>query len=233
MISSLHTSQIRAGIYSPPASSPPRTLWLITFVDLITLLLAFFVLMFAMSHVESKRYAAIAKSYGETFNPLVEPRDTPLRVRLPKITNVSGDNLAYLEAVLKAAFAGTATLKDVEFHRTSQYLILTLPVEGVFVPGSGAFTESAAAPVFDLGGVLSNLKNRIAVVGTAVMPSGESAGAQAWALALTRAQTMADALKTTGYDQSVTVLGRGGETTDVAAAIGRIDIMIMPERPGS
>jgi len=210
---------------------PARTLWLVTIVDLITLLLAFFVLMFSMSHVESRRYAAVAKSYGEAFNPL-HVTEAPL-VRLPTITHVSGEDLGYLEAVLKAAFTRTATLKDVEFHRTAQYLILSLPVDGVFAPGSGVFTDTAAIPVFDLGGVLSNLKNRIAVVGTAVMTPVDGDAAAAWGLAVARAQTMADALKTSGYDQPITVLGRGGAATDVAAAIGRIDILIMPERPAS
>ena len=234
MISNAGSSGLPYGLpaYQAPAS-PPRTLWLITIVDLITLLLAFFVLMFSMSHVETKRYAAVAKSYGDAFSPLgTGPVATPL-VRLPKIANVSGENLGYLEAVLKAAFARTATLKDVEFRRTAQYLILSLPVDGVFAPDSGAFTESAKAPVFDLGGVLSNLKNRIAVVGTAVMPSAGDDGAAAWALAVARAQSTADALKTAGYDLPITVLGRGGAATDVAAAIGRIDILIMPEKPAS
>jgi chemotaxis protein MotB len=209
---------------------PPRTLWLITVVDLITLLLAFFVLLFSMSQVETKKYAEVIKSYGEIFSPAdVTPEPAP-RVRLPQIPAVSGDDLGYLEAVLRTAFAGTATLRDVEFRRSSQYLILSLPVDGVFAPASGAFTESAAGPVFDLGGVLSNLKNRIAVVGTAAISKSADA-VDAWSLAVARAQTMADALKTAGYDQPVTVLGRGGESTDVAAAIGRVEILIMPERP--
>jgi chemotaxis protein MotB len=212
--------------------SPPRTPWLITIVDLITLLLAFFVLMFAMSHVETKQYAALAKSYGDAFKPAGPVEKPAPLIRMPKIANVSGDDLGYLEAVLKTAFAGTTTLKDVQFQRTSQYLILSLPVDGVFAPGSGSFSESAKTPVFDLGGVLSNLKNRIAVVGTAVMDQPEN-GAAAWSLAVARAHAMADALKTAGYDQPVTVLGRGGAATDVAAAIGRIEILIMPERPAS
>src|SRR5690606_24481679 len=110
------------------------------------------------------------------------------------------DDLGYLEAVLRSAFAKTATLKDVRFHRTAQYLILSLPVDGVFVPGSGAFVDSAAGPVFDLGGVLSNLKNRIAIVGSAVMTSRAvnardsndaglpaAQGSAAWELAVARA----------------------------------------------
>ena len=212
-----------------PSKSQPRTLWLITVVDLITLLLAFFVLLFSMSQVETKKYAEVIKSYGEVFSPVKASVEPVQRVRLPKITAVSGDDLSYLEAVLKPAFAGTATLRDVEFRRTSQYLILSLPVDGVFAPASGAFTESATGPVFNLGGVLSNLKNRIAVVGTAAM-SKDIAAVDAWNLAVARAQSMADALKTSGYDQPITVLGRGGERTDVAAAIGRIEILIMPER---
>ena len=216
-----------------PAEPSARTPWLITIVDLVTLLLAFFVLMFSMSRVEGARYAAVVRSYGDAFSPITVGDAPERRLRLPKIATVSGDDLGYLEAVLRTAFAGTATLKDVRFHQTSQYLMLSLPVDGVFAPGSGAITKSAAAPVFDLGGVLSNLKNRIAVVGTAVMSPADGAATEAWSLAVARAQSMADALRGAGFDQSITVLGRGGEVTDVAAAIGRIDILIMPERPAS
>lgn len=203
-----------------------RTLWLITIVDLVTLLLAFFVLMFSMSYLEGKRYVAVAKSYGEAFNPLLGDEE-PL-VRLPKIAALPGDNLAYLEAVLRGAFAKTATLKDVEFHRTGQYLILSLPVDSMFVPGSGAFMSEGTGPVFDLGGVLSNLKNRIAIVGSAVMTPAE--GSAAWELAMARATSLADALTRAGAAQPVAVMGRGGAATDVAAAIGRVEIMILPEQ---
>lgn len=210
-------------------AAPARTLWLITIVDLVTLLLAFFVLMFSMTHIEAQRYEVLARSYGDAFGaPAAEP---PSLNRLPKIPAVTGEDLAYLEAVLKRSFAATATLKDVQFHRTSQYLILSLPVEGVFAPGSGAFTDTAAAPVFDLGGVLSNLKNRIAIVGSAVMPPG--GGSDAWRLAMARGDALANALESAGYQQPITVLGRGAAHSDVAAALGRVDIMIMPEQPGS
>ena len=198
--------------------------WLITIVDLVTLLLSFFVLLFSMSKVEPKRFNEVAQSYGDAFAAVHD--DTGRR--LPKITAAAGDDLSYLQAVMKAAFASSPTLKDVEFHLTPQYLMLTLPVTGLFVPGSGGFADSAQTPVFDLSGVLSNLKNRIAVVGTAPMDTGS--GDAAWALAIARAKSMADALAAGGYDQPVTVLGRGANATDVAAAIGRVEIMVMPEQ---
>jgi hypothetical protein len=84
--------------------------------------------------------------------------------------------------------------------------------------------------VFDLSGVLSNVSNRIAVVGTVAIEPGLPADAS-WQLAIARARTMADALTRSGYSRPIAVLGRGGAATDVAAALGRIDIMIMPGRP--
>ncbi|MBX7201387.1 MAG: hypothetical protein K1X51_18630 [Rhodospirillaceae bacterium] len=204
--------------------------WLITIVDLITLLLTFFVLLFSMSKVEPQRFSQVVQSYGGAFAPAVEDQG-----RLPKVTAAAGDDLGYLQAVLKAAFASSPALKDVEFRLTPQYLILTLPVAGFYAPGTGDFAEAAKTPVFDLSGVLSNLKNRIAVIGTAAMAqSGEqAAGEAAWSLAITRAKAMADALAAAGYDQPVTVLGRGAAATDVGAALGRVEIMIMPEQASS
>ena len=227
--SSAHPAQ---GAYGLPAHVGPLLQqtpnkaarpWLITIVDLITLLLTFFVLLFSMSKIEPQRFKDVVKSYGDAFAPAVE--DTR---RLPKVTAAAGDDLGYLQAVLKAAFASSPGLKDVEFRLTPQYLILTLPVAGLYEPGTGDFADSAKAPVFDLSGVLSNLKNRIAVIGTA--PMDRNAGDAAWSLAIARAKTMGDALAAAGYDQPVTVLGRGAAATDVSAALGRVEIMIMPEQ---
>jgi chemotaxis protein MotB len=211
----------------PAPTARATTPWLITIVDLLTLLLTFFVLLFSMAQVEPKRFGEVARSYGDAFAPAA----TDSARRLPKISAAAGDDLAYLQAVLKATFASTPGLKDIEFRLTPQYLMLSLPVTDLFVPGSGGFAESAETPVFDLSGVLSNLKNRIAVVGTASMSRSESdAEGAAWSLAIARAKAMADALKAGGYDQPVTVLGRGAAGTDVSAAIGRVEIMVMPEQ---
>ena len=122
----------------PLASRKATRPWLITIVDLITLLLTFFVLLFSMSNVEPQRFSQVVQSYGDTFAPSAEDPG-----RLPKITAAAGDDLGYLQAVLKAAFASSPGLKDVEFRLTPQYLILTLPVAGLYAPGTGDFAEAA------------------------------------------------------------------------------------------
>ena len=226
------------GIYGLPSptlvttrSTPISRLWLMTIVDLMLVMLAFFVLMFSMSRVEVRHFAEVAKSYGQSFGVPVNAQAPTSRDKLPKIPAGPADDLDYLNAVLKAPFANSATLKDIEFHTTAQYLVLSLPVTAMFEADSGALRDGAKGPVFDLAGVLSNLKNRVAVVGTAAVVQNDADAVAAWSLAVSRARTMAEALKAGGYTQTVSVFGRGGAATDVAAAIGQVDILIMPEGP--
>ena len=226
------------GIYGLPSptlvtakSTPVSRLWLITIVDLMLVLLAFFVLMFSMSRVEVRHFAEVAKAYGESFGVAVNAEAPISRDKLPKIAAGPADNLDYLNAVLKAPFANSETLKNIEFRATAQYLVLSLPVTAMFEADSGLLRDGAKGPVFDLAGVLSNLKNRVAVVGTAAVVHNDIDAVAAWSLAVSRARSMAEALKAGGYTQTVSVFGRGGAPTDVAAATGHVDILIMPEGP--
>ncbi|QSF44686.1 OmpA/MotB family protein [Paenibacillus tianjinensis] len=53
----------------------PRDRWMITYADLITLLLIFFVIMYAMSSLDTEKYKIVTGSLSETFktgNPVLE-----------------------------------------------------------------------------------------------------------------------------------------------------------------
>lgn len=224
----------------------PTRPWLITIVDLMTILLTFFVLMFSMTKIDMARFIPLARSYGEAFAGGLPDEAAP---RLPEVAAVAGDNLSYLEAVLRPAFAKQPSLADVQFRATTQYIILSWPSnnEGLkdqgnalFDAGSSGISEATRRRIFDLGGVLSNLHNRIAIVGqAAVAPAPLSADinpaqasvieADAWRLAIGRADALADALAASGYDKEITVLGRNAP----AGSADQIQILIMPERPAS
>jgi chemotaxis protein MotB len=143
-----------------------------------------------------------------------------------------------LQAVLRPAFAKHPSLADVQFRETPQYLILSWPSakagEGLFEAGSSGFSDAARRRVFDLGGVLSNLHNRIAVVGHAAPRSNglpqNSHEQDSWRLAITRANAVAEAITGAGYDKEITVLGRNALA---GAAADQIQILIMPELPAS
>lgn len=202
----------------------PARPWLITIVDLMTILLTFFVLLFSLSKIDMVRFIPVARSYGEAFAGGSPEEFTP---RLPEVAAVPGDNLSYLEAVLRPAFAKQPSLADVQFRTTAQYLILSVPGGGLFEPGSSGFSEAARRRVFDLGGVLSNLRNRIAIVSPAAADPAGGLGGESWRLAIARANAVADAIAAAGYDKEITVLGR------TAPAAGEIQILVMPEQPAS
>jgi chemotaxis protein MotB len=199
----------------------------------MTILLTFFVLLFSMAKIDMARFVPVARSYSAAFAGGLPDDAAP---RLPEVAAVPGDNLRYLEAVLRPAFAKQPSLADVQFRTTPQYLILSWPAgvsgQALFDAQSSGFSDAARRRVFDLGGVLSNLHNRIAIVGQATGESAPQADAAAWRLAITRANAVADAFTASGYDKEITVLGRKApQGTAAGAAAEQIQIFIMPERP--
>ena len=54
---------------------PPAALWKDTFSDLMNLLLCFFVLMFAMSNIDSQKFEEIAASLSSSFSVLPQGVD--------------------------------------------------------------------------------------------------------------------------------------------------------------
>ncbi len=206
----------------------PARPWLITIVDLMTILLTFFVLLFSMAKIDMVRFVPVARSYSDAFAGGLPDDAAP---RLPEVATVPGDNLSYLEAVLRPAFAKHPSLADVQFRASAQYIILSWPAMeqggALFDAGSSGISDLARRRIFDLGGVLNNLHNRIAVVGQAAAGGKDEAGA--WRLAITRANSVADAFAASGYDREITVLGRNA----IAGNVDQIQILIMPEQPAS
>ena len=197
---------------------PPGRAWLITFVDLILLLLTFFILLYSMSQPDPARYAPMAQSYAQSFS-LVSDDDPVLGRARSFVTQADrqGDNLKYLESALKSAFSQSPALQAIQFSATDQYLMISLP-------GDILDQESGSAGVmkpelYDLGGVFANLENRLAVIGLADQT------AESWAAAIGRAGLAARALTRAGYDRPIATLARAGGANQNA-----LEIMIMANR---
>ncbi|MDX2143895.1 MAG: flagellar motor protein MotB, partial [Rhodospirillaceae bacterium] len=69
------------GLGASLRAAPTGNAWLITFVDVVMLLLTFFILLYAMSRPEPARYVPVAQSYIETFKPVPDDEEpaTPPR----------------------------------------------------------------------------------------------------------------------------------------------------------
>jgi chemotaxis protein MotB len=209
---------VSASLLEVVSAQAPGRAWLLTFVDLILLLLTFFVLMFAMSQPDPAKFApmALPQSVAPTL-PVADPEPTFARARsFVSQAEQRGEDLAYLETALKTAFAQSQALQGIQFRANEQYLMLSLPAE----PLSRELNAPAGSGsmLFDLAGLLANIDNRLAVIGLA------DQSAESWESAIRGASRVARLLERAGYDRPIATLAR-----TEADQSGALEVMIMAE----
>ena len=226
---------------------PAANVWLITFTDLVLLLLTFFVLLFAMSDIDLGRFSAMNRSAGlADGSQIVGAAPEPgLDYSIPQRQVFPGGELGYLRAVVSRALSEGDQFGVVSTRLTNEYLILSLPGALFFAPGSAELTNQARDSLFQLAPLLDALDNELAVTGH-VGPSGvqNAPFVSDWELSLARAIAVSKALSDSGVRQSMTVLGRGNmDYSDraqdlpalaqaaLALAADRVDILIFPHEP--
>ena len=187
-----------------------KLVWVITFIDLVTLMLTFFVMMFAMSTPEGGRYHDFAIGLGRTFGGERKPGDTSAGTD----TNVMNElkraalDLDYVANLVEGHMMADEVLRRATLHRLSDRLVISLPGDVIFASNSALLNQSAKAALHHLTTLLINLNNRIAVQGHAD-PNPIRAGqfASNWELSLSRAGAVAEVLKLSGYEKTISVLG--------------------------
>ncbi len=184
--------------------------WLITFTDLIALMLAFFVMVFAMSSVKVSKWQNIIDSLSQTLRPTAEktvPAPTSA-FNIGTIFRRRAINLDYLASVLTESLESHPLLSSGRLDRLEDRLIIALPGDSLFEPGRAEMTDQGRQALFVLGGVLRNIGNRIGVNGH----SGPSRPKDAdytsnWELTTAQAITVANALRQSGYTDDITAFG--------------------------
>lgn len=187
--------------------------WLVTFVDLISLLLAFFVLIYSMSSPNAPEWQAFtaAMSKAEVEKPAETTQAPPTAVSAEADRPGRGVDLRYLRRILESGMVRETTLALAVLREDAGKLIMSLPGDLFFGAGSASVLESGEAALFALAETLSNLDNRIDLVGhTDPQPMrGGGAFASNWGLSLARAAAVADSLASAGYRKPMTVRGLG------------------------
>lgn len=220
--------------------------WLVTLVDLVSLMLAFFVMRFAMTSIESPRYeaaaASIALALGKTVSvsPVQEAPPEPLGVETGR--SGAGFRLSYLEPLLRTKFGRDPVLGSARIERAGERLIIALPSDLLFDSGRATLTPVARRAVAELATALVTLPNRIEVMGYADPRPISSDGAYPSnrALSLARADSVAVALVDAGLSRMPIASGAGDSrfyaTAPTApleqryALARRVDVVVLPER---
>ncbi len=184
--------------------------WLLTFTDLVSLMLTFFVLLFSMSNVKVDEWENVIDSLSSTFNPehVVITSVSSSAHNIQTAFRKRAINLDYLISVLKENIEEEELLKDMRFMLLEDRLVLALPGNLLFEPARAVMTERARRALFELGGILRNIGNQVGVNGHSD-PTPVSGGpfASNWELSLARAGAVANALIASGYPGAILSLG--------------------------
>lgn len=201
--------------------------WMVTFTDLIALMLTFFVMLFAMMKVDEQHWQGLTASLAERLDGIEGPAIAlPRYARDSEATALApATDLDYLSALIGARLEQRGDAAAYGVERGADGLVVSLPTRLAFAPGDSEPRAAAAAAMTALAGTLRHLENRVELAGYA--EPGESAAphASTWELSLLRALAVAVLLREAGYDRPLSVRGYGsGEAVaGPAAPAGRGD----------
>jgi chemotaxis protein MotB len=158
--------------------------WLLTYADMITLLLAFFVLMYAVSKVDAKRYRELALSIrGALGGPIPAAARAVQEVRVPP-----RDPLAHIAERLSERMAAELAAQEVQMVREADGVLLRFPDRILFDRGKADLRPSARVVLDKVAQVVADLPNTIEAEGhTDTLPIRSSQYPSNWELSVARA----------------------------------------------
>ena len=195
----------RAG--RPPSSQ--KSSWMLTFGDLMALLLAFFVLLFSMSQVKVEAWQAVVEALSKRLNQTqdVTVIGPSADRNVSRIMRPKAIDLGYLEVVLSEKLRADRDFGRVRVKRHHDRLVLSFPTDHLFQPNTTDLDDLAIASIQALGGFFRSIANGITVTGHAeIQDGGDDHG---WELSIARAVVVAEALRMAGLDRPIAANGLG------------------------
>lgn len=230
---------------TPPSPPVMSAGWVVIFADISALLLAFFVMLFSMSSLELEKWQQIV-SHASKGDPATEElRPAPTSdTSMPTVDVPPALPLGYLAQVLDEKLLEEEKAGRISVHRLDKMIVVSLPTELLFEPGSATLTPDARQALFRLSSALSQVGNQIDILGHTGPPADDAPKTGwKWSLSLERAIAVADELKRIGYPGDPAMLGAGDaryKYLDTAipekerlVLARRVDFLIHPTEGGS
>ncbi len=233
----IHDPGLTSGTGDDGDDAPP--MWLTSFTDLVCLVLAFFVLLFAMSSPKEDMWRSVATSVSQRFSSDVSDPSNHDHTRFN--ISVAEIDLTYLYGVLHGGLANAPGAPVATVEQLPDRIVVMLPADLLFPPGSAQVSQQGAAALTVVGDVLSRIRNRIEVHGHADPNPVDSDGFRSnWDLSLARALSVAEALHQAGYERDIVTVGYGDSDyalmptvlsrADRERLARRVDIVVRPDQ---
>ncbi|HUN65380.1 MAG TPA: flagellar motor protein MotB [Bacteroidota bacterium] len=216
--------------------------WLLTYADLITLLLGLFVILYAMSKIDTPRYgelvAALTGIFGKGEHGVIQGHAGMVP---PPIAGAGGDERAAIEKEVKKEMSGTMASGLISVEQNERGVTVHMMEELLFASGSADLKDASLKVLDPLAEILKKMPNDIRVEGhTDDVPIHNDKFPSNWHLSVARAMTTAYYLierheltpwkiAVAGYSQYRPLLPN--TTPENRARNRRVDIVIVTGEP--
>ncbi len=226
----------------PPHSEENHERWLVSYADYVTLLFAFFVVMFAISQADRSKAQQVSesvkKAYGSSERPAVPPRTVPVKRAGPPETPVEGlaefvPSLEFLSKELEEEIKSG----KVRISMEARGLVVTLQETAFFRSGDDSILPQTEPAIAKIADAIRKISNPVRLEGhTDSTPICTLRFKSNWHLSTARAISMMEMLRdhfglapnrfaVAGYADTVPV--ETNDTTEGRARNRRVDIVIL------
>ena len=213
--------------------------WLLSYADLVTLLLALFTTLYAASTVDARKLAPLETSLREAFD--APPMSEAVSARgaiVPPVTLVARQaGKSDLEIRLTQELAEALRLQRVDIHRDARGLIVSLPQEAAFATASTDVSAEARDLIEKVAAAVAPTPNGLRIEGhTDDVPIRTARYTSNWELSTARASAVVEYLvEAYGFDPArLSAAGYAehhprvaNDTPENRARNRRIDIVIL------
>jgi chemotaxis protein MotB len=223
--------------------------WLVSYADFMTLLFAFFVVMYAISAVNVGKYKVLSESLGNAFGSVDEQHpgssktksnsisnkannNTAVRQEQSQMTNVANDILHALSPLIREG--------KVRVTQTARGVNIEINASLLFAPGDAKLAVESRQALRAIADVLKMQRNDIEIDGyTDDVPISNAAFASNWELSAVRASSVAREFMNYGVAENrLMVVGYGpnkpimpNDSAENRARNRRVEVVIQSALP--
>lgn len=185
--------------------------WLVTFADLLSLVLTFFVLLYSMSSLDDSEWRSVSSSIRQYLNPADEENvvGPSAELTVSRVFVKKASNIDYLWSVFQEQILSIDILaKALAVQKLPNRVVISTTID-IFDEDTVTLSPQGEEIMEELTNLLVTIGNDIDIYSSAAREPSDKSESSEWTLSVLRAMRVSEALRKYGYSYNMDVFGRG------------------------